>query len=68
MFALFQTYRYLIQILLSGTIDRHFIRCFTIKCVPETHTYKESTSQVMYVPIASAVYLYVVHAKEYAQK
>jgi len=25
--------------------------------VPETHTYKGSTSQIMYVPIASAVYV-----------
>jgi len=33
--------------------------------VPETHTYKGITSQIKYVPIASAVY--VVHAWKYAQ-
>jgi len=37
--SLFQTYRYLIQILLSGIINKHFIRCVTIKSLFLKHTY-----------------------------
>ena len=65
MCAFFQTYRYLIQILLSGIINRHFIRYITIKSLFLKHTHKGSTSQIMYVPIASAVC--VVNAWKYAQ-